>query len=349
MKSIQIKTLVALLVISMSLCSSLNRVTKSTSKTATKTAAKSDVNVKSDGSGSWDGGYECPFVELETNGKIIATTGRYTFNASKQTGKYGFVFQMKSIPDSLKAYTYTTTNGETYIPWRYWDTVGYFKKDSSYKMITGWLRNDAGQTVRVRFNLPWALWSSYISVDECNKIVDNIQKWGTEQKTSITSRKRNATTFYSKMVNYKKALDTSKDDAAALKQKLQTNIQKNQGILQTKKAQLAQITTQIGAITSAVQVLNAQTEALSVQINENNNKQFNNLKLMDDQQRQKMFAGIDAQIKTEVDQVAGDITTLQQVVTNVSLDFIAAAASKGDADKVTNLLLNIQPATTSSG
>ena len=141
----------------------------------------------------------------------------------------------------------------------------------------------------------------------------------------------------------------SKDDAAALKQKLQTNIQKNQGILQTKKAQLAQITTQIGAITSAVQVLNAQTEALSVQINENNNKQFNNLKLMDDQQRQKMFAGIDAQIKTEVDQVAGDITTLQQVVTNVSLDFIAAAASKGDADKVTNLLLNIQPATTSSG
>ena len=70
---------------------------------------------------------------------------------------------------------------------------------------------------------------------------------------------------------------------------------------------------------------------------------------MDDQQRQKMFAGIDAQIKTEVDQVTGDITTLQQVVANVNLDLIAAAASKGDADKVTNLLLNIQPATTSSG
>jgi polyhydroxyalkanoate synthesis regulator protein len=283
-----------------------------------------------------------------TGGNVIATTGRYSFNASKMTGKYGWVFTMKNMPDNLKAFTYTTVNGEVYIPWRYWDTVGYRKKSGSYKMIVGWLRNDAGQQIRIRFNLPWAYWSNYITVNECNTIVDNVVKWGSEQKRNINTRKRSVDSYFEEMLKSKKALDTSKDDAAALKKKLQENIQKNQGLLTTKKTELAAISKQVGDINTAVQGLNAQVQAVTGQINQANTIYDNNLRLIDDQERQKVFAKIEGDIKHEVDEIAGDIQSLQQTAANVNFDVIAAAASKGDATQVTTLLLGVQPATSGS-
>ena len=228
MKSIQTRALVLLLVITMSLCASLNlnreEKSKTTrkSKTASKTAAKAKTGTKTtfNGSGTWTSGYDCPYIEVLTfnsgSSSITSTTQAYKFFPDKLNSNYGFKFIMDGGMDStLNQFVKTTPTGEKYIPWRYFDTVAYEKKTASFKMIVANLRNDEKKTNVLRFNLPWEFFGSPVSVDQANKLVDIFQNFSTYQKNSINKSKTNANTLFGKMSKAKTAMDASQMDAAA--------------------------------------------------------------------------------------------------------------------------------------
>lgn len=201
MKSIQVKILVTIFVITVALCSSITRETTK-AKTAVKTATKSD------GSGSYTTQYDCPYIsikDLTTN--AVTKTGRWSFKANTVGDMHdGLELVMTDglNSDALKNIVMTNApGGITYIPWRYFSTdeIDYEKLTNSYKQIIFNVRTDSQQRYEVTLAMPWALMSSYITETQCLSLIKSFQGKRDTIRQEITSLKTTITTATLKLMN----------------------------------------------------------------------------------------------------------------------------------------------------
>lgn len=351
MKSIQLKSFAFALLIAMSVCASLDRATRTKTKTATKTATKSETNTDSktktkyDGNGSWTGGYNAPFIKLHQNGNLVATSGKYSFNASKFSGSLGWIFTMDNMPAEIQKVTQKTPQGEDYVPWRYFNTIGYGKLTWSYKYMYGNLKNDNNESFTIEFYLPWRSSGDYITYDQCIGLRGDIAKWGTAQKQEIITSKAQVNNALVSMTSAKKALDTQKEDAAALKAKIEAEIAQKKTQVDGHKATLKTTDAAIIKLSTEIQGLTAQIETIENTINNDNLEVANNDKLIDDTERAKVMATLDTKITDELNDVGEAITSLAHYCRNVNMAPIKTAAEKGDDAALDAGLKGIAPAT----
>ena len=147
------------------------------------------------------------------------------------------------------------------------------------------------------------------------------------------------------MVSAKKALDSQKEDAAALKQKIEAEIAQKKQQVEAHQATAKQTEQQIIAENTAIQALNAQIETIQNKINNDNILVLNNEKLIDDTERAKVMATLDQKITDETSDVTEAITSLQHWARNVNMTPVTTAAQKGDENGIDAALKAIAPAT----
>ena len=342
MKSIEIKSLIALLVITMTLSASIMRETKAASKTTRKSKAKTTTT--SDGSGSWAQGYNCPFIEvLNSQQTVINTSPRWSFKPTTINSAKGFGFVMDdAVPAELAAFV-QVSNGEKYVPWRFFDNVTYGKQFASYKMIVAIVRNDQGAFTTLRFNLPWARFSDYITVSQVNHLISTISNFADQQKNNIQANKSNIITQFGQMEAATKAQASAAQNEAQLKAATEANIQKNQALLAEKRTAMKTMDIQINSAKPIISQFQAQADKLASDRQALEQEYDNNEKLIDDKARAQIFKNIDVNIKKELEDVVVDITLLGKQCANYQMAGVIAAAQSGSTSKVTELLLAIQP------
>ena len=343
MKSIEIKALIALLVITITLSASVMRETKAAAKTVRKSKSKT---MEYNGSGSWSAGYDCPYIEvLNAQMQVVEQTKKWSFKPTGIIGSYGFRFVMDEAVTPLfsKYVRQIKLTGEKYVPWRFFDNVKYQKKSSSFKMLVCDMRNDLGEKNTIRFNLPWKFIGSYISVGQTQDLKAKFISWADSQKNAIQAAKANTDSYFGEASAAKRALDSATTDAAALKAATEANIQKNQALLVERRAAIKAVDAQIQTARPTIMGLRASEEAISAEMQAADQQYGNNVKLIDDNQRQEEFAKVDASITAETNEVIGDITKLKVQCPNYSMDAVTTAASAGDANKVGQLLMGFQP------
>lgn len=341
MKSIEIKSYILVSLIALSLCASLERVTRTKSKTETKSQTK-----EYNGDGSWNGGFNAPKMDISrpSDGSVLATSGRYSFNASKFSSKDGWVFKMDNIPAEIQKFVQVNAQGNTYIPWRYFNDVASGKLPQSYKYIFGSVTNDEGLNLKITFYMPWAAIGNYITTEEVSSLRDSINGWKDAQKTEISTSKKQIYTLYQNMVGSKKAKDTATQDAATVKATLEAAILNNQNLIKQHQTNAKALNDSINKATVEITNIQAQIDALQNIINENNTKYENNLKLIDDKSRLTVMAELDKTIETETNDVNSALDQLNFWARN-NLEFtnLRAAALKGDSNAVINSLVKIAP------
>ena len=343
MKSIEIKSLIALLVITMTLSASLMRETKAASKTARKSKAKTTTT--SDGSGSWALGYDCPYIEVLNSQQIVTeTSGRWSFKPTTidANNGFGFVMDGQVIP-GLAKFVQLTTNNEKYVPWRFFDNVTYEKKSASNKMIVCMVRNDQGEKTTLRFNLPHKWFGSYVDVKQANDLKSLFSKYADKQKNDIQSHKNIIDSMFGQLQSATRAQLTAQQNEAQLIAEVKANIQKNQALLVTKRQQLKTFDDQIQAARPAIQGLNNSADAILAEIQAMDQQQSNNILLINDESRKELFVNVEKALKKEADDVTRDLNALKLQVPSYNMDFVIQASVAGDVTKTAQLLAGIQP------
>ena len=265
MKSIQTKALVTLLVISMSLCASLNR-----EKSTTKTKVAIKAMTKDVGSGSWSAGYDCPDMiiqQFQPSSLPEIKLGAYKFNPSQMSKwKDGLELEINAA-DALSKEVFVTNapGGKIYIPWRYIDEndVEYSKDTLSFKKLTFKVVTDSNKGVKITMLMPYATIGNYIEASQVNDIKDFIIKSASEAKNKILAAKRS---LNSNVQELKVCLDNKikiTQDAAKIKAAALAENEKIKASLQTKGQQLETLKAQIQTKTSEISALVAQRDSLS--------------------------------------------------------------------------------------
>jgi len=310
MKSIQIKTLVALLVISMSLCSSLNRVTKSTSKTATKTAAKT----KEVGSGNWNDGYEAPRIEImNTKTKAVTKTGTYKFNGSKMnTMKHGFVVEL-TLNTAVEKEVIVSNGGKLYIPWRYMEnSITYSKDFGDNKKIKFEVTTDSNNTYEVTLVMPYASVGNYITEENCNDMIKHFEKSRDTDKNKIIATKKSLITNTQELKIQLDNKTKAQQDQAAIKAAAQAENEKLKVDLKAKNDQVNQIQLQIETKTKDMNGLTTQRDALTAEIAKLSSEIDADTLLLDDSARQKSINEAQVKIDEYKAKIKGEINGIKE-------------------------------------
>jgi hypothetical protein len=303
MKSIEIKSLIALLVITITLSATLHRESKSSSKAAT--------NTKSDGSGDWANGYDSPKILITPVGGSQQETGRYFFKPGQMSTSWKDGFEIENLTPSTPAQkdimVSNTPGGKIYIPWRYIDDndVESGKNTFSNKWINFKVTTDANTTYNVRLIMPWAAFSTYISTEQVTTIVNTITEKASSAKNAIikskTSLKTNVQELAVEMANKQKiAQDQQAIKNAAIQENNQIKTQ-----LETKAKQLADIKIQINTKTNELSKLIDQRDTLNSETNKLANEIEGDTQLLNAEHRQKAIA-----------EAAGKIEGLKKSITH---------------------------------
>lgn len=338
MKSIEIKILVTLLVITLSACSSINR------KRATKSVAetKVDVTTKSDGSGSWSEGFIAPFIEIIQAGQTTET-GKYSFKPAGFTNDLGFIFEWSGtvIPTNVDKFTKTDTNNRLYVPWRFFNSWGWSKKSGSFKMLTGNLTNDAGENARLRFNMPWAFWSSYISTTEMDTLVGIVSNGSVKQTNAIASAKKSILSNYRSLANAKFAIDKSNSEVNALKAALTKTIGENMTLLAQKQTALEAVKKSLEAKQQELMLLNASLAGVKQQITQSDAESNNALLMTNNDKRKLILADTDKDLVTQKENITSKFGKLADLAKTVNFAPIMAPAMLGDAAGLISQFLGV--------
>jgi hypothetical protein len=305
MKSIDLKALITLLVITMSLCATFNRENKSTSKTSSKTQTKT----KSDGSGTWADGYDSPRIDITPIGGSKVETGRYTFKPA-QMGSWNDGFEIEQLvpttPAQKDIMVSNAPGGKIYIPWRFIDEgdVENGKWTLSNKWLSFKVTTDSNTTYQVVLVMPWAAWSTYITTTQVttiqNTIITKVTSAKNEIKKTKTSLKTNVQELANEMANKQKA----SADQAAIKQKAIADNQAIKASLDAKAQQLNAIKIQINTKNEALAGLISQRDTLNTETSNLGNEIDGDTILLDAPARQKAVAEAGAKIE----QIKKDVT-----------------------------------------
>ena len=307
MKSIDLKALITLLVISMSLCATLNRENKSTSKTASKTETK--TKTKSDGSGSWNDGFDSPRIDITPVGGAKAESGRWTFKPANMASTWADGFEIENLAPTTAAekdiMVSNAPGGKIYIPWRFIDEgdVETGKWTWSNKFISFKATSDANVTYNVVLVMPWAATETYISTKEVTSIANGIIQKTADAKNAIrktkTSLRTNVQELAVEMSNKQKALG----DAAAIKAKATADNEAIKVSLQQKGTQLNQIKIQIATKTSELSALINNRDTLNSETNKLGNEIDGDTLLLNPVSRNKAIA----EAATQITQLKKDV------------------------------------------
>jgi hypothetical protein len=161
------KSLILLVLVAFSSCSLLKRVER---------------RVKSkDGSGSWAEGYVCPkiFVEMGSKKEENALDAKFLaqplVDAANKAGTtpVGWEFTLSKEPLEILKKFMVKGNNVWYFPFRYIvSTPSYNNPYMDNKNIQFNVLNDAGETARIRLNLPYKVTGWYINDDEGAKVIN---------------------------------------------------------------------------------------------------------------------------------------------------------------------------------
>merc|ERR1712032_60275 len=306
---IEIKSLIALLVITITLCATLHRENKSTSKTETKT--------KSDGSGNWDAGYDSPKILITPNGGAQQETGRWFFKPALMSTAWKDGFEIENLTPNTPAQkdimVSNTPGGKIYIPWRYIDDndVEGGKDTFSNKWINFKVTTDANTTYNVRLVMPWAATLNYITTEQVTTIVNTITSKASNAKNEIirskTSLKTNVQELAVEMTNKQKM---AQNQQAIKDQAIKENIQiKSQ--LEAKAKQLADIKIQISTKTNELSSLIDQRDTLNSETNKLANEIEGDTQLLNAEHRQQAIAEAAGKIDNLKKQITHEINAIK--------------------------------------
>jgi len=297
------------------------------------------------GDGTWNAGYKCPYIEvLNAQLQVAETSGKWSFKPTDMAAANGFGFVMDGAVGALLAnFVQQTPNSEKYIPWRFFDSVTYQKKSSSFKMVVCAVRNDQGVKATLRFNLPWAMVGNYVSTSQVNDLVAEFIKFGDAQKNKIQASKAVVYAEFGVLQQATRAQATASTNEQELTKQINLNIQKNQRLLNEKRAAIKALDAQIAAAHPIIEGLQAQEKNLADAMGAEQQQMENNDKLLDDAQRADMFKNIDATITKETNDVIADLTKLKTQAANYNFASVTAAAQAGNVAQISSLLLGVQP------
>lgn len=250
MKSIRIKALISLLILSISLCASnLREETKTYSQNEVDEAYKNyaQVAVTATEGGSWDKGYDCPELFIEANGiKPELPHGPVHIEGAKLMNNDGYnsigwtiVFKNPPPPKNwINSICNPESDGKTYvIPWRYIVSFNYHNPYLGNKLLRGEVRNDKHDTFFFKLKLPHKMIGWYINDEEGNRIITKINSKAIEVRDFIKKEKEHVLKNYQ---DYKQLFL----DQFRMKQgsdKIKKQIENNNAIVQEneKKANLS--------------------------------------------------------------------------------------------------------------
>merc|ERR1719331_2806566 len=108
-------------------------------------------------------------------------------------------------------------------------------------MLVALVRSDKGDKNILRFNMPWAWFSNYITVKQILDLGNMFVTNAATQKNLIQAYKNNIDDKFAALKNFKKVLTTAKTNAAALKAQIDTNLKKNHALLSEKRKTMGSI------------------------------------------------------------------------------------------------------------
>ena len=279
MKSISLKALITLLVITMTICASLNRETKS------KTVTKTETKTKSDGSGNWSDGYSAPRIDITpVAGGAKVSTGQWTFKPANMNSVWRDGFEVEGINLAAAPYNAAPFNqifvqnaagGSVYIPWRWIDSndIESGKWTLSNKFVTFKLTNDANTTYHITLVMPWAVWSTYITMKQVTDLVTGMVTRSTDAQNAIikskTSLKTNVQELAVQLENKKKSQADAakiKNDAKAANELIMTSLKNKGQQLNVIKIQIAAKTNELSTLINQRDTLNSETTKIANEI-----------------------------------------------------------------------------------
>ncbi len=216
---------------------SIMKVNKKVKKTK-KSTSKAEASTKGDyGSGSWDGGYDCPDIKVALGKGGLQTLGRGRFWAPKlqnpvtQSERLGWTFKMDSPPkgDLMRLMVKGESANYWFLPFRKISSTATYVNPSGYKYIQIWITDDDKKNYRFRVNLPWAYLGWYINDTEGRKICNFLNTQRTQAVSEVSKLKADINTAANEyMTNFDLYQNASKSGSnianqeKAMKDKLET-------------------------------------------------------------------------------------------------------------------------------
>jgi DNA repair exonuclease SbcCD ATPase subunit len=208
-------------------------------------------------------------------------------------------------------------------------------------MLVGNLVNDEGISGRLRFNMPWAFWSSYISDGEMNTLADIVSTGSVRQTNNIASAKKSILFDYQFLQDAKFALDIMKNEATALKAQLQKNITENIATLVQRRASLDAVKLSYETSSQSLLELRAQLAGVKQQVALLNSESDNKLKLTDNTQRIALFKDNERDIISQKEKITTLFTKFSTLAKTVNFTPIMVPAMIGDTTTLISLFLGV--------
>jgi chromosome segregation ATPase len=208
-------------------------------------------------------------------------------------------------------------------------------------MLVGNLTNDEQVTARLRFNMPWKVFGSYISEEQMNMLVSIVSTGSVRQTNDIANAKKSILQNYQFLQNAKFALDIIKHSTSALKLQLQKNIQENTATLAQRSASLDAVKASYDTAAQSLLELKAQIAGIKQQEGLLNAEIDNKLKLTDTAQRTLLFKDNKKDIATQKADINTLFTKLSVLAQTVNFTPIMVPAMLGDTTTLASHFLGV--------
>jgi hypothetical protein len=237
---------------------------------------------KDDGSGSWDGGYECPGIVIvkadqtfnyDTKQRVTFYAGSFEAPPTSQD-KIGWVFKMGSAPSGLLGQVMVQVPGSStkwYIPYRWLSgDFTYTNPWNDYKYIEGYVSNDSKVNYRFRLLLPYLTGPRWaINDEEGKKIAGFLNVRRGTHRGIVINDKQAATSAANTYIANKSIMDSLTEENKSFTATKAKQIEEKTSLtseLARKKATFDENATKIQDLESQLKVLKADQETLNQQI-----------------------------------------------------------------------------------
>lgn len=319
--------------------------TSSKSTFSTLSKIKALTNSKMYGKGDWSSGYQCPFIEIYdyTTKDKLSTTGKYFIQPTTFNQNLGFRLKLEETDRYLNHFLHTYKGKITYIPWRYFDEIFYYKKSLSFKVLEANLTNDKEQTIKIKFNMPFAFNRDIITQVDCLRLVSITENFRDYQRNQINSAKDALAIYFSKIKRLKNTKESIKISQKHIEKISSKSMKINQGILTQKKREIEIIDEKYYNLNEELYLLKANL----IDIRENlallQKNRENNLRLMDDGLRGELFKMNSRQIQDTTKVLSKSLSSLASNAPNVNYKKFFVYAMEGSVEKVSKFLMRMKP------
>jgi hypothetical protein len=254
-----IKIILILTIISLAVATEFSRK----SKTHKKSFSSAKAQTKTKGSGSWETGYNCPGIEISTNGSHFDGLTKVYFDPksiespSTDNSELGIYFKLITAEPKLNfplnPFLGTVLRKDKrpgdrinsyYLPFRYITNNFYYLSsgmDFSQPCMQAWVTNDDKETFLFKINLPYKLIGYYITNEQANLTCQKINSIFPKRQMNITFMKsliRTEGQRYFKLINQNR-IESEKDKAKGqTKEVVDSNLKKKEEEFNQKQVEL---------------------------------------------------------------------------------------------------------------